>query len=166
MRRVLILGAALLAGMLVLCCGVSAIGAMVSPAPKATPSPRFAPVPGDVSPGRSASGSPGPGLSPSQSQSPSQSPSEAPSSVPALAPVPALTTEAPPPAPPAAHTTTRRVPPPPSPKPPPTTHDQYAHGVHPGAFCAPGGALGYTVAGTLMRCTTTAVDSRNRWRRA
>jgi hypothetical protein len=39
-------------------------------------------------------------------------------------------------------------------------------GVHPGAYCSPAGALGRTVAGTLMRCSSTATDSRNRWRRA
>jgi hypothetical protein len=37
--------------------------------------------------------------------------------------------------------------------------------VHPGAFCAPGGAIGYTTTGLKMQCTTTATDSRNRWRR-
>jgi hypothetical protein len=39
-------------------------------------------------------------------------------------------------------------------------------GVHPGAFCSPGGAYGYTVAGTRMQCKTSATDSRNRWRAA
>jgi hypothetical protein len=38
--------------------------------------------------------------------------------------------------------------------------------VHPGAFCSPGGALGLTNDGTLMRCETSATDSRNRWRKA
>lgn len=33
------------------------------------------------------------------------------------------------------------------------------HGVHPGAFCSPHGAIGYTSAGTRMRCTTKAGDS-------
>jgi len=67
--------------------------------------------------------------------------------VPAPAPAPA---PAPPP------------PPPPAPAPAPAP----AQGVHPGAFCSPGGALGYTSAGKLMRCSTTATDSRNRWRAA
>lgn len=40
------------------------------------------------------------------------------------------------------------------------------HGVHPGAFCAPQGALGLTVRGTLMRCSTKPGDSRARWRSA
>jgi hypothetical protein len=38
--------------------------------------------------------------------------------------------------------------------------------VHPGAFCTPQGARGVTVKGTPMRCTTTATDSRARWRSA
>ncbi|MDK1476312.1 PASTA domain-containing protein [Streptomyces sp. 549] len=39
-------------------------------------------------------------------------------------------------------------------------------GVHPGSFCSPPGALGSTVKGTPMRCTTTATDDRYRWRAA
>jgi hypothetical protein len=38
--------------------------------------------------------------------------------------------------------------------------------VHPGAFCSPEGALGHTAAGTLMRCSIKAGDSRARWRAA
>ena len=38
--------------------------------------------------------------------------------------------------------------------------------VHPGSFCSTEGARGRTSAGTAMRCTTTATDSRLRWRRA
>ncbi|AXG12158.1 cell wall-binding repeat-containing protein [Intrasporangium calvum] len=40
--------------------------------------------------------------------------------------------------------------------------------VTPGAFCAStySGWYGYTTTGTLMRCTTTATDSRLRWRAA
>jgi hypothetical protein len=38
--------------------------------------------------------------------------------------------------------------------------------VHPGALCTPLGAAGRTAAGTAMRCSTTAVDVRARWRRA
>jgi len=34
----------------------------------------------------------------------------------------------------------------------------------PGAFCTPEGALGVTVTGTVMRCTRTATDPRDRWR--
>lgn len=39
-------------------------------------------------------------------------------------------------------------------------------GVHPGAFCSPEGARGYTSAGTLMKCSYKSGDSRARWRRA
>lgn len=39
-------------------------------------------------------------------------------------------------------------------------------GVHPGAYCSPFGALGYTSTGTLMACRPSATDSRNRWRAA
>jgi hypothetical protein len=38
--------------------------------------------------------------------------------------------------------------------------------VHPGAFCSPEGARGYTSAGTLMKCSYTSGDTRARWRRA
>jgi len=38
--------------------------------------------------------------------------------------------------------------------------------VTPGAFCAPAGARGVTSTGRAMVCTTTATDSRNRWRAA
>jgi hypothetical protein len=39
-------------------------------------------------------------------------------------------------------------------------------GVTPGAFCASGGASGLTTTGVAMTCTTSATDSRNRWRAA
>jgi hypothetical protein len=39
-------------------------------------------------------------------------------------------------------------------------------GVHPGAFCSQHEALGTTADGTLMRCSTTATDTRYRWRKA
>lgn len=38
--------------------------------------------------------------------------------------------------------------------------------VHPGAFCSVAGARGVTTRGTPMACTTTATDSRLRWRAA
>jgi hypothetical protein len=38
--------------------------------------------------------------------------------------------------------------------------------VHPGAFCAPEGAYGYTSAGTRMRCTRKVGESQPRWRSA
>lgn len=40
----------------------------------------------------------------------------------------------------------------------------YVQGVHPGAYCSEHGAYGYTSAGTLMQCKTSASDSRYRWR--
>lgn len=40
------------------------------------------------------------------------------------------------------------------------------HGVHPGAFCSPHGAIGYTDKGTRMRCSTKAGDPYWRWRSA
>lgn len=39
-------------------------------------------------------------------------------------------------------------------------------GVTSGAFCSPGGALGQTVTGLIMVCTTSDTDTRNRWRQA
>jgi hypothetical protein len=41
-----------------------------------------------------------------------------------------------------------------------------SYAVHPGAFCSEHWEHGYTSAGTLMRCTTTASDSSFRWRSA
>ena len=38
--------------------------------------------------------------------------------------------------------------------------------VTPGAFCSPQGARGVTTTGLAMVCTTTATDSRARWRQA
>lgn len=53
------------------------------------------------------------------------------------------------------------------PKPKPTkTTPSTKKGVHPGAFCSPGGALGHTSKGTLMRCTLKAGEDRARWRKA
>ncbi|WP_150240956.1 serine/threonine kinase [Nocardiopsis quinghaiensis] len=51
----------------------------------------------------------------------------------------------------------------PEPEPEAPSHVQ---GVHPGAFCSEHWRYGYTSAGTLMQCTTTAEDSRFRWRKA
>lgn len=45
----------------------------------------------------------------------------------------------------------------------PTT-ESIRTGVHAGAFCSPAGALGRTSTGKLMRCKTSATDSRLRWR--
>lgn len=49
---------------------------------------------------------------------------------------------------------------------PPPTSPNPIRGVHPGAFCSPVGALGYTDKGTLMRCSVTPTDGRARWRSA
>ena len=54
-----------------------------------------------------------------------------------------------------------------APKPSPTVASAAPiQGVHPGAFCSQHGLLGYTTTGKLMRCTTSATDSRYRWRAA
>jgi hypothetical protein len=82
----------------------------------------------------------------------------------APAPTPTRTTAAPKktasPKPKPAPTTRK-----PTPKPKPTTVSAQS-GVRPGAFCAPEGALGTTVKGTLMRCTLKAGEDRARWRKA
>jgi hypothetical protein len=49
------------------------------------------------------------------------------------------------------------------PEPPCSPGPVVRYTVHPGAFCAEHGYYGYTSAGTLMRCVTTATDSRYRW---
>ena len=60
------------------------------------------------------------------------------------------------------HTTTTTPPTPPD----STLPAQVTEPVHPGAFCSIDGATGHTVDGVKMVCTTTATDSRDRWRRA
>lgn len=85
------------------------------------------------------------------------------SAAPAAAPTSAAATRAvskPSPAKPRPHVTTTK------PKPKPTTKPPAAGAVHPGAFCAPEGALGHTTTGTLMRCTRKAGEDRARWRKA
>jgi hypothetical protein len=76
----------------------------------------------------------------------------------------------PPPAPTAAPTTPAAPPPPlPANTPPPADTppaDAPVYGVHPGAFCSPDGAYGYTDRGTLMQCTTKPSDPYDRWRAA
>ena len=52
------------------------------------------------------------------------------------------------------------------PTPPPTTTAPPGPIVHPGAFCAPVGAIGYTIKGKLMRCTRKDGEDRARWRAA
>jgi hypothetical protein len=51
----------------------------------------------------------------------------------------------------------------PTPKP---TAGSGQHNVHPGAFCKPEGATGYTSKGTRMRCTRKAGEDQPRWRAA
>jgi hypothetical protein len=82
-----------------------------------------------------------------------------------------VTTVPPPPPPPVPRPVAPAptTPPAPAPRPAPAPAAPPAapagqQGVHPGAFCSPGGATGYTSAGTRMVCSTTASDSRNRWR--
>jgi hypothetical protein len=80
----------------------------------------------------------------------------------ATSPRPALSTKATTRAPTHRATHTTR----PRPRPTKTTRPPAQHGVHPGAFCSPQGAIGYTDKGTRMRCTTKSGDSRARWRSA
>lgn len=54
----------------------------------------------------------------------------------------------------------------PAPAPPAAAPPASAGAVHPGAFCSGAGSTGVTVKGTPMVCTTTATDSRLRWRAA
>ena len=92
----------------------------------------------------------------------------APTPIPAPVPTPPPPTV---PAPPAPTPTSPLVPAPdptptaePAPPAAPPSNDQGI--VHPGAFCSPAGATGRTAAGTPMICTSTATDSRDRWRAA
>lgn len=90
----------------------------------------------------------------------------APTPPPIAKPVPTPTPTAPPVATPVPVPPPASAPPAPAPDPSrtptPPSNDQGV--VHPGAFCSPPGATGRTAAGTAMICTTTATDSRDRWR--
>ncbi|WP_426509370.1 hypothetical protein ACPPVO_01380 [Dactylosporangium sp. McL0621] len=104
------------------------------------------------------------GVAPSavSSESVSPSPSVAPVIVPTTAPavpVPVVTTKNPTPA--KTKTTTK----PPAPKTTAPAGGPVGN-VHPGAFCSPEGAIGYTSAGTRMRCTRNAGENQPRWRAA
>jgi hypothetical protein len=104
-----------------------------------------------------------PSTSPSPSDSPSPSP-EPPAVTAAVATdVPAVPTTGP-----APKKTTAAAPKTTKPAPPKTTQPPANPGpiVHPGAFCSPEGAIGYTSAGTRMRCTLKAGESQPRWRAA
>jgi len=144
-KALLIVGG-MLATVLVLCCGSGlVIGALSGPAkPKSASTVRVNP------PTQSDK------ATPTAAQTVATPTVAATTAVPA--PPPVATTAAPNP-----EGTTDGPPPP-----PPTTAagPEPVHGVHPGAFCSPYGALGYTVDGTLMRCEPSATDSRNRWRKA
>lgn len=48
---------------------------------------------------------------------------------------------------------------------PPSEPDNAQTGVRAGSYCSPAGAVGRTSVGTIVTCTSTASDSRNRWRR-
>jgi outer membrane biosynthesis protein TonB len=65
---------------------------------------------------------------------------------------------------PAPKPTTKK--PTPKPKPKPTTEPPAGPIVHPGAFCKPEGAIGFTSKGTRMRCTLKAGEKQPRWRAA
>jgi hypothetical protein len=72
---------------------------------------------------------------------------------------------------PAAKPTTRKPAPKPTtkkptPKPKPTIKAPAGPIVHPGAFCKPEGAIGFTSKGTRMRCTLKAGETQPRWRAA
>lgn len=54
----------------------------------------------------------------------------------------------------------------PQPEPEPEPEPAPVEGVHPGAFCSQHWQYGRTTKGTLMQCTTTAEDTRFRWRSA
>jgi len=147
-RLPLILG--IVATFLVLCCGGSAIAAVVSSGKPKPSAPAARATAGIVS---GATRSPTPEAAPTSAQ---PVPSEPPAltTTPPVAPAPIPTTHKPAPRP-----TTKK------PAPRPTT-PSYQHGVHPGAFCSPRGAYGYTSTGLLMQCKPSATDSRNRWRAA
>ncbi|MFB8767014.1 serine/threonine kinase [Nocardiopsis alba] len=87
------------------------------------------------------------------SPEPEPEPEPTPESVPEPAPVPESTPES--------------VPAPaPAPDPEPAPEPAPVEGVHPGSFCSQHWQFGRTNNGTLMQCTTTAEDSRFRWRSA
>jgi hypothetical protein len=154
-NKILLIVLASIAGFLILCCGglglIAALSGQTKPAASASPSVIA----------EAASGSPSIESTPSEAGE-SPGPSAVPSSKPSLKPSPKPSPRrvvAPAPKPAPTHTT-RPSAQPTRPAPGPI------HGVHPGAFCSQHWQYGYTTAGTLMRCTTTASDSRYRWRKA
>lgn len=163
-RRRLPLGAVIglvVLALIVLCGGVTAIGALAgdpSPKPTAAGSQRRFVEPAATT----AAADPGPAVTPVAEPAPSPTPSLSTPSSPARTRTAA-------PAPRVAPATTRARPKPVvttrTPRPSATTRAPLGV-VHPGAFCAPKGALGRTSAGTLMECKPSATDTRNRWRKA
>lgn len=104
--------------------------------------------------------SPSASASPSPSESPSSSSAPPAVATPTIAPPAVPTTASAPTTKPAAPKTTK-------PAPPKTTAPAHPGPiVHPGAFCSPEGAIGYTSAGTRMRCTLKAGEKQPRWRAA
>jgi hypothetical protein len=127
----------------VLCCGIGAVIAAIGgnenkvPARSTTSSVTTAPAPGTSAPA-------------------STSPTATSSTITTATTAPVLAPPVPPPA------TTAPPPAPPPPPPPPATQT----GVHPGAFCSPHWAFGFTSTGVLMQCKPSATDSAFRWRKA
>ncbi|MER7273555.1 hypothetical protein ABT369_03785 [Dactylosporangium sp. NPDC000244] len=112
------------------------------------------------------------GVAPSAEASPSESPSPSPSASPTpSAEIPTTAAAVPTPPPPTPAATTKKPAPaktttkPPAPKTTPPAGNPVGN-VHPGAFCSPEGAIGYTSAGTRMRCTLKAGEKQPRWRAA
>ncbi|MEU4401136.1 hypothetical protein [Micromonospora orduensis] len=139
-----------------LCCGVGAIGALTDdngdkkPVAAATAT---APVAGDRLVESATAG-----VSPTPSALASPTPASALSPTPA----PQRTSSKPPPRPVAKPTISKPKPKPTTAKPKPASVPT----VYPGAFCSKQGARGVTKTGKPMVCTTTATDSRKRWRAA
>lgn len=167
-KRVGKLGAAgiSLAVVLLMCCGVGTVGALVDgggskPVPGASASQQNVadqlastaanPTPGDAagSPSAASTGSPSAAITPASTPSGSVQPSPTRTVKPSPRPQPKPTTAKPRPKPTTA-----------KPKPPALPV------VHPGAFCKTQGARGVTKTGKPMVCTTTATDSKKRWRAA
>jgi predicted lipid-binding transport protein (Tim44 family) len=89
---------------------------------------------------------------------PSAAPSATPSPTPTATPKPTATAKA-------TTKATKKATTKATTKPEPTTAITHA-GVTPGAFCSEHGDFGLTSKGTLMKCKTSATDTRYRWRKA
>lgn len=105
---------------------------------------------------------PAPTMTPRPTATANPSPTPMPRPTPTIAPTVA---SAPPPTPtPVPQPTPNPTPTPISVQPAPPAAPSIQRGVTAGAFCSPAGALGETSTGKPMVCTSTASDSRNRWR--